>query len=216
MKLSNNQIFETVQGVFLNHIVMFIYYCGSYAYGLNDGNSDSDVTAVIDGFNGNVHLTIDSLDIFAYGKDVYLKKQNLDQTVPLYDRVYIDEILSPYDTLIYLNEQYRNEYETYKRIDMVLILKPFLSNFIEHYERRLELAEPQKSHYHIFRIRGILENLDLTGKYELNLSEPWLSHMKNYKNSWNTLTGIEYLPLLKETLNYIKNYKDKVIDDGLG
>ena len=216
MKLSNNQIFETVQGVFPNHIVMFIYHCGSFAYGLNYRNSDSDVTAVIDGFNGNVHLTIDSLDIFAYGKDVYQKKQNLDQTVPLYDRVYIDEVLSQNDTLVYLNEQYRNEYEAYKRIDMNSILKPFLSNFIEHYERRLELVEPQKSHYHIFRIRGILENLDLTGKYELHLSEPWLSHMKNYKNSWNTQIGIEYLPLLKETLNYIKDYKDKVIDDGLG
>ena len=89
---SNESILEIIQGIFPNITVMFIYYCGSLAFGLNDENSDDDVTVVLDGFKGNVHLSLGKLDVFAYGKDIYLKKQNLDPTVPLYDRAYIDEV----------------------------------------------------------------------------------------------------------------------------
>jgi predicted nucleotidyltransferase len=87
---SKESILEIVQGLFPNTKVMFIYYCGSLAFGISDENSDDDVTVVLDGFKGNVHLSLGELDIFAYGRDIYLKKQNLDPSVPLYDRAYID------------------------------------------------------------------------------------------------------------------------------
>ena len=213
---SNESILEIVQGIFPNTTVMFIYYCGSLAFGLNDENSDDDVTVVLDGFKGNVHLSLGELDIFAYGRDIYLKKQNLDPTVPLYDRAYIDEVLSTKDNLIYLDENYRDEYEAYKNVDLTTKLGLFLSSFVEHYKMRIEYPETQKSHYHILRVRGILDHVDQTGKYELIVPEPWYTDMLNYKKNWNTKIGRNYLPLIREALTYIENYKDRVISNELG
>ena len=213
---SNESILEIVQGIFPNTTVMFIYYCGSLAFGLNDENSDDDVTVVLDGFKGNVHLSLGELDIFAYGRDIYLKKQNLDPTVPLYDRAYIDEVLSTKDNLIYLDENYREEYEAYKNVDLTTKLGLFLSSFVEHYKMRIEYPETQKSHYHVLRVRGILDHVDQTGKYELIVPEPWYTDMLEYKKNWNTKIGRDYLPLIREALTYIENYKDRVISNELG
>jgi len=171
---------------------------------------------VLDGFKGNVHLSLGELDIFAYGRDIYLKKQNLDPTVPLYDRAYIDEVLSTKDNLIYLDENYRDEYEAYKKVDLTSKLGLFLSSFVEHYKMRIEYPETQKSHYHILRVRGILDHVDQTGKYELTVPEPWYTDMLNYKKNWNTKIGRNYLPLIREALTYIENYKDRVISNELG
>ena len=213
---SRESILEIVQGIFPNTTVMFIYYCGSLAFGLNDENSDDDVTVVLDGFKGNVHLSLGELDIFAYGRDIYLKKQNLDPTVPLYDRAYIDEVLSTKDNLIYLDENYREEYEAYKNVDLTTKLGLFLSSFVEHYKMRIEYPETQKSHYHVLRVRGILDHVDQTGKYELIVPEPWYTDMLEYKKNWNTKIGRDYLPLIREALTYIENYKDRVISNELG
>ena len=213
---SKASILEIIQGIFPNTTVMFIYYCGSLAFGLNDENSDDDVTVVLDGFKGNVHLSLGTLDVFAYGRDIYLKKQNLDSTVPLYDRAYIDEVLSEKDNLIYLHENYKAEYEAYKNIDLTSKLGLFLESFVEHYKMRIEYPEPQKSHYHIFRVRGILDHVDQSGKYRLVVHDPWYSHMINYKKYWNTSIGTEYMPLLREALTYIENYRDRVINNELG
>ena len=213
---SRDSILEIVQGIFPNTTVMFIYYCGSLAFGLNDENSDDDVTVVLDGFKGNVHLSLGELDIFAYGRDIYLKKQNLDPTVPLYDRAYIDEVLSTKDNLIYLDENYREEYEAYKNVDLTTKIGLFLSSFVEHYKMRIEYPETQKSHYHVLRVRGILDHVDQTGKYELIVPEPWYTDMLEYKKNWNTKIGRDYLPLIREALTYIENYKDRVISNELG
>jgi predicted nucleotidyltransferase len=206
--LDKSEIFSVVKNTFPHAIVMFIYYCGSIAFGLEAEDSDIDVTVVLDRFDGNVHLTIGSLDIFAYGKDTALKKQVLDSSVPSYDRAYIDEVLSPFDTLIYLNEDYRLDYEQYRSIDMKKLLKPFLASFVEHYQHRLSLPQALKSNYHIFRIRGILENLNQSGKYEHQVFEPYYTMMIDYKKNWNNPIGKSYHELLKDTLRYIEEYID--------
>ena len=213
---SKESILEIVQGLFPSTIVMFIYYCGSLAFGISDENSDDDVTVVLDGFKGNVHLSLGELDIFAYGRDIYLKKQNLDPSVPLYDRAYIDEVLSTKDNLIYLDENNKEEYEAYKNIDLTSKLGLFLSSFVEHYKMRIDYPEPQKSHYHILRVRGILDHVDQVGRYEHIIPEPWYTMMIEYKKNWNNNKGKEYMPLLREALNYIENYRDRVISNELG
>jgi predicted nucleotidyltransferase len=213
---SKESILEIVQGLFPNTTVMFIYYCGSLAFGISDENSDDDVTVVLDGFKGNVHLSLGELDIFAYGRDIYLKKQNLDPSVPLYDRAYIDEVLSTKDNLIYLDENYKEEYEAYKNIDLTSKLGLFLSSFVEHYKMRIDYPDPQKSHYHILRVRGILDHVDQVGKYEHIIPEPWYTMMIEYKKNWNNNKGKEYMSLLREALNYIENYRDRVISNELG
>lgn len=213
---SKDEIIERVKNVFPQSEIMFIYYCGSIAYGLEDENSDVDVTAVLDNFNGNVHLSLGDLDIFAFGHDVYMKKQEQDSSVALYYRAYMDEILSTKDNLIYLNSRYQNEYERYKNIDFNKILGPFLNSFVVQNEVRLKDQVPYKSQYHILRVRGILDHVDQVGKYELIVEEPWYSQMIEYKKNWDKEIGIKYMPVLERVLKYIAEYRDKVMKDELG
>ena len=214
--LTKERIFQIVRETFPNNKVLLIYYCGSVAYGLEDELSDIDVTVVLEDFRGHVHLCLGSLDIFAYGQAIYQKREALDSSIPLYYRASIDDLLSKQDNLIYLNESYRCEYDRYKNVDLTRKLGLFLSSFIELNEMRLSLPDPQKSHYHILRIRGILDHLDRFGKYDLEVNEPWNSMMKEYKKNWNTEIGINYMPLIREQLNYIIAYRDKVMKNELG
>jgi hypothetical protein len=115
-----------------------------------------------------------------------------------------------------LDENYREEYEAYKNVDLTTKLGLFLSSFVEHYKMRIEYPETQKSHYHVLRVRGILDHVDQTGKYELTVPEPWYTDMLEYKKNWNTKIGRDYLPLIREALTYIENYKDRVISNELG
>jgi len=213
---SKDEVIERVQNVFPKSEIMFIYYCGSIAFGLDDENSDVDVTAVLDNFNGNIHLSLGDLDIFAFGQDVYMKKQEQDSSVALYYRAYMDEILSTKDNLIYLNSRYQNEYERYKNTDFNKILGPFLNSFVVQNEVRLKDQVPYKSHYHILRVRGILDHVDRVGKYELIVEEPWYSQMIEYKKNWDKEIGIKYMPVLERELRYIAEYRDKVMKDELG
>ena len=213
---SKDEVIERVQNVFPKSEIMFIYYCGSIAFGLDDENSDVDVTAVLDDFKGNVHLSLGDLDIFAFGQDVYMKKQEQDSSVALYYRAYMDEILSTKDNLIYINSRYQNEYERYKNIDFNKILGPFLNSFVMQNEVRIKDLVPYKSHYHILRVRGILDHVDRVGKYELIVEEPWYSRMIEYKKNWDNQIGIKYMPVLERELRYIAEYRDKVMKDELG
>jgi len=213
---SKSSILEIVKGIFPYARVMFIYYCGSVAFGLSDENSDEDVTVVLDGFKGNVHLSLGSLDVFAYGRDIYQKKQDLDPSVPLYDRAYIDEVLSDKENLIYLDEEFKEEYEQYRNVNITSKLGLFLEGFVEHYQMRLRDKVSYKSNYHILRVRGILDHVDKTGKYELVVEEPWYSRMIEFKKNWNNELGIGYMLMISEQLNYIKAYKERILADELG
>lgn len=214
--LTKSEIIETVKNTFPKSTVMFIYYCGSLAFGLFDETSDIDVTVVLDDFRGNIHVTLGVLDICAFGSDVYLKKQQLDSCVPLYNRAFFDEVLSPTDQLIYLDEKYQDEYQAYIKIDIENKMEQFLSCFIEHFESNIGFSIPHKSHYHIFRLRGILERRDRVGRYELIVDEPWYTKIVDYKRNWKTEKGINYLQELKEAIAYIAAYKDRVKKDELG
>lgn len=214
--LSKDNILERIKTTFPNTVVMFAYYCGSIAYGLEDDESDIDVTVVLDHFQGNVHLSLGTLDLFAYGRDIFLLKQQLHSSVPLYDRAYIDEILSSRENLIYLDERYQKEYEAYRTIDLERNIVRYLEGFIEHYHMRLAYPDPQKSHYHIFRLRGILERMEVTNRYELSVPEPWKTMMLDYKRNWNQERAKAYLPLLRETLGFIEQFKEKRNTDELG
>lgn len=215
-QLSNSEITHRVQSIFTQSTVMFIYFCGSKAYGTNDVESDSDITVILDGFKGMIHLELGDYDIFAFGADTFLLKQVFDPAIPSYYRASVDEIISIDHNLIYLNETYRDEFEAYKNVNMIRNLGAFLDSFIEYHQYRLADGIPKKTHYHILRMRGTLEHLDLTGRFEHFQEEPWKTQMMYYKKNWNTDLGNEYIPTLKEALAYIENYKEKVMNDELG
>jgi hypothetical protein len=62
----------------------------------------------------------------------------------------------------------------------------------------------------------MIDNYDKTGYYNLTVLEPWYSKMKNYKGNWDNEIGQTYLKELEEELQYLIEYRDRMMSGGLG
>lgn len=212
---TNDWIYEKIKSVFSQAKIKFLYRCGSHAYGTTGDESDIDVTVVLDHFQGSIHLEIGDLDVFAFGTDTFLLKQMFDASIPHYYLASVDEVLSIDKNMIYLDDAYKYDFEAYKSVDIKKHLGKFLESFIQYHQMRLDENVPKKTHYHILRMRGTLDHLDQTGQYEHVIEEPWKTLMMDYKQNW-MINGYEHMDLIREQMNYIKAYKEKVIHDELG
>lgn len=202
IKYSNNDLIKIATILFDPSSIMFMYYSGSINYGLNDEMSDYDVTIVVDGFIGSVQINYPNLDLLIFGSDCYLDRFDSNKEVPLYQLVKMDDILSIDKNIIYLNPIYNNQFNEYKA--MQFNLKTYLNSFIGFQDvRRLNYDVPDKSMYHILRVRGVLEHYDKTGIYEMIIEEPWYSVMLDFKKNFNNKIGSSYLPKIKEALELI-------------
>lgn len=210
-----NSHLNTVSNVFPNSNILFMYYSGSKGYGYDDEESDIDVTVVLDGFNGLMHLQLGKLDIFAFSKKEYVKRQNFDETVIDYYKSAADDILVPEDKIIYLSPEFDETYEQLKVFDVKTFIVNQLTALINHTRMRMNSSMELKSHYHLFRMRGVLDHYDKTGMFELEIDEPWKSEMLNFKKNWNNESGESFVSKLEEQILYLEQYRDRMINNGL-
>jgi len=191
--------------------IMFLYYGGSIAYGTyQNADSDIDVNLVIDGFKGFMHTTIGDIDFFIYGKEYAIKKQNLDNDMPLYFITYIDEVLAIDKTLIYLNPEYKKEFDQYCDIKLEYRIDKYLDVFISYYQHCIDARpnEPTKRLYHVLRLRAIIENFISTGVYSLELTERWRTLIFAYKKNWDNEKGyLIYKNQILKSMEFLKNYR---------
>ncbi len=211
-----SDLYKIIEGVFPNTEILLIYYGGSIAYGLDDNSSDKDVTVVLDGFKGNLHITIEEYDLFVFDKDRFIQRQIFDESIIAYHRAAADNVMSIDRTLIYINPTFQ------ETLDELLIYddKEFMLNHIaaelEYGRMRFDVNTNFKSHYHVFRIRGMVDHYEKTGKYELVVEEPWYTKMMDFKNNWDNEIAKNYVEEIKEQLDYLENYRNEMIERGLG
>lgn len=211
-----SDLYKTIEGVFPNTEILLIYYGGSIAYGLDDNSSDKDVTVVLDNFRGNLHITIGEYDLFVFAKDRFIQRQTFDESIIAYHRAAADNVMSIERTLIYINPSFQ------ETLDELLVYdnKEFMLNHIaaelEYGRMRFDVNTNFKSHYHVFRIRGMVDHYEKTGKYELVVEEPWFTKMMNFKNNWDNEIAQNYVEEIKSQLDYLENYRNEMIQSGLG
>lgn len=211
-----SDLYKTIEGVFPNTEILLIYYGGSIAYGLDDNSSDKDVTVVLDGFRGNLHITIGEYDLFVFAKDRFIQRQTFDESIIAYHRAAADNVMSIDRTLIYINPSFQ------ETLDELLIYddKEFMLNHIaaelEYGRMRFDVNTNFKSHYHVFRIRGMVDHYEKTGKYELVVEEPWFTKMIDFKKNWDNEIAQNYVEEIKSQLDYLENYRNEMIQSGLG
>ena len=211
-----SDLYNIIEGVFPNTEILLIYYGGSIAYGIDSDLSDKDVTVVLDGFRGNLHLTIGEYDLFVFAKDRFIQRQQFDTSIIAYHRAAADNIMSIDRTLIYINPSFQ------ETLDQLLIYddKEFMLNHIaaelEYGRMRFDVSTNFKSHYHVFRIRGMVDHYEKTRKYELVVEEPWFTKMMDFKNNWDNEIAQNYVEEIKEQLDYLENYRNEMIQNGLG
>jgi hypothetical protein len=192
-----------------------MYYSGSRGYGYDEEDSDIDVTVVLENFKGSLHLQLGKLDIFAFSKDMYIKRQNFDETVIDYYKSATDDILVPEDKILYLSPEFEETYEQLKSFNVKRFIVNQITALLNHTKIRMNISMELKSHYHLLRYRGILEHYDRTGVFELVIDEPWRSEMLQYKKNWDNEIGKSYENKLVETFEYLEQYRDRMIINGL-
>lgn len=206
VKYSNEDLIKITTILFEPSSIMFMYYSGSINYFLNDEASDYDVTVIVDGFIGSVQINYPNLDLLVFGSDCYQDRFDSNKEVPLYQIVKMDDLISIERNLIYLNPKYIDAYNNYKNQNFNF--NRYLNAFIKFQKvRRLNYEVADKSMYHILRVRGLIEHYIKYGKYEMIVEEPWFSCMVDFKKNYDK--GITYIPLIREALEFIENFKKK-------
>lgn len=169
----------------INNIIL-VYYCGSIGYGLNNEESDIDVTIILKSGENYSKESIDNIDFFVYNFYYFKKVQRLENDADMYLKTSADVILNFEKNIIFMNDAFTFELkQLYGFLDFQKFLSPFLSNFIEYYDNLLYIRCPQypkRRMYHIFRVLGILETFSKTGIYDINnIDADNFDNMKLYK-----------------------------------
>ena len=193
----------------------FMYFGGSVCYGtFISGKSDYDINVVVDDLKGAFKTNISGTDVFIYGVSSILDRLNPNSPISQYKRSFIDDVLGLPDTLIGLNEEYKDIYEKYKNFDFNKNLKGFLTNFYEYFAFCFN-GEFQvgKKFYHVIRMRGQIENYKKTGVFSLDLPKSYFDEEIDYKLNWNNETKRKELNAkLEKYLDEIYEFKEGLKD----
>ena len=213
--LDKKQIIKSIMASLPGLKMAFMYFGGSVCYGtFISGKSDYDINVVVDDLNGAFKTNISGTDVFIYGVSSILDRLNPNSPISQYKRSFIDDVLGLPDTLIGLNEEYKDIYEKYKNFDFNKNLKGFLTNFYEYFAFCFN-GEFQvgKKFYHVIRMRGQIENYKKTGVFSLDLPKSYFDEEIDYKLNWNNENRKKELnEKLEKYLDEIYQFKEGLKD----
>jgi hypothetical protein len=213
--LDKKQIIKSIMSALPGLKMAFMYFGGSVCYGtFISGKSDYDINVVVDDLKGAFKTNISGTDVFIYGVSSILDRLNPNSPISQYKRSFIDDVLGLPDTLIGLNEEYKDIYEEYKNFDFNKNLKGFLTNFYEYFAFCFN-GEFQvgKKFYHVIRMRGQIENYKKTGVFSLDLPKSYFDEEIDYKLNWNNENRRKELnEKLEKYLDEIYEFKEGLKD----
>lgn len=207
---------NTIEEIFKEK-VLCIFYGGSHAYGLASEKSDKDVMVIIDDNKPLRHyiyfndLTKERIECFIVGRSYFKKVHSFDDDTNDFVVAHADNILGLkfHNTLIYIDESYKNEFNQIVCEDWSLKLAKFLHRFVSFYKLTIQYdATNYKKHYHVYRIRAMLDNLDLTGSFDLTYVEPYKTIMTVFKDHYRFIPSKH--KEINEILDYIKDYANRL------
>lgn len=213
--LDKKQIIKSIMSALPGLKMAFMYFGGSVCYGtFISGKSDYDINVVVDDLKGAFKTNISGTDVFIYGVSSILDRLNPNSPISQYKRSFIDDVLGLPDTLIGLNEEYKDIYEEYKNFDFNKNLKGFLTNFYEYFAFCFNGDfQVGKKFYHVIRMRGQIENYKKTGVFSLDLPKSYFDEEIDYKLNWNNETRRKELnEKLEKYLDEIYEFKEGLKD----
>lgn len=214
--LDKKQIIKSIMSALPGLKMAFMYFGGSVCYGtFISGKSDYDINVVVDDLKGAFKTNISGTDVFIYGVSSILDRLNPNSPISQYKRSFIDDVLGLPDTLIGLNEEYKDIYEEYKNFDFNKNLKGFLTNFYEYFAFCFNGDfQVGKKFYHVIRMRGQIENYKKTGVFSLDLPKSYFDEEIDYKLNWNNENRRKELNTkLEKYLDEIYEFKEGLKDE---
>ena len=84
-------------------------------------------------------------------------------------------------------------------------------------EAMFEVNQTSKTHYHLFRLRGMLDHYDQTGVFDLTVDEPWYNTlMLDYKLNYKSEHAKTYIEKIQNQLQYLERYRNEMTHNELG
>lgn len=200
-----------------NAKVLCMFLGGSNAYDLESSNSDRDIMVVIDRETELVHQPFykDKIDgkteFFVMGKGYFKKIHTFDENTNDFIVAHADNIIGAKQAsnVLYLDDSYKDEFEAIINEDWIPKLSQFLHRFVGFYKLTIVKKAPNyKKHYHIYRIRAMLDNLDKTGSFNLDYAEPYKSMMVVYKEHHKVMPSKQ--EEFDALLDYIEDYANRL------
>ena len=213
--LDKKKIISSIMASLPGLKMAFMYFGGSVCYGtFISGKSDYDINVVVDDLKGAFKTNISGTDVFIYGVSSILDRLNPNSPISQYKRSFIDDVLGLPDTLIGLNEEYKDIYEEYKNFDFNKNLKGFLTNFYEYFAFCFNgYFQVGKKFYHVIRMRGQIENYKKTGVFSLDLPKSYFDEEIDYKLNFEDKTrDKEFNEKLEKYLDEIYEFKEGLKD----
>ena len=211
-----NEIYNMIKEVFPNTEILLIYYGGSKAYGLDDQTSDTDLTVVLDGFKGILHLFIGKYDLFVFSKKDFIKRQQFDDSIIAYHRQAADNIMGINSNDFYLNPKFSEELNKLLSSNDRHFIYHFIDAVLIYAKSKFEINPTSKTHYHLFRLRGMLDHYDQTDIFNLSVDEPWYSKMLDYKANYKSADAAKYIDEIQNQMDYLEDYRNEMLKHGLG
>ncbi len=168
-----------------DHKVLASYSCGSSIYGLNGRGSDLDVTLIVEGSGVSEIRKIDGVDYFIFSADYFRKVVSYDAGALDAFKVWIDNLTLIGETLTYLDSAFESEFRKMVDVDWDARFRNWLSLNVGYFKSRLEGGCRDKSLYHVYRLRSIVERYERSGVFLSKFAEEDLRLAKDYKeNEW--------------------------------
>lgn len=182
----------------ISNKILAIYRCGSYIYGLETDKSDEDYIVIIDGFDACNVIKEEGYDFFILGKSYFERLCNFDEKTLSYFAIWMDNTLLAKKNLVYIDENYKDEFELTINIDWNKHFKSWLKRVVDYF--RLRLDGDHKPLYHLFRIKSQVDYYLKNGKFEYHFPEEDKFKAIEFKNSPN-----KNLPEVLEIFSYLES-----------
>lgn len=185
-----------LEKIYKGNKLLALYKCGSNAFRTTNANSDNDYVAVMDGFHGFRHYEDDNDEFFIFSKDFFEDKMDFNSDLTDYYKIFNDEVLAFPDTIIYLDESYKEEFFKITNIDFKSKCKSWIRCIVNYFDFYLVRGTITKTMHHIIRVAYLIKNFKKSDSFSLSLSTDILEIINDYKINKN-----------------YEKYRDRIIED---
>jgi hypothetical protein len=208
---TENSIISTLKKYYPEDDLIFSYWAGSFLYNCSNINSDLDVVAVFANRKSLKKTRKHGIDFYIFGAEI-LKDNYLHKKHPFINKCHYDAVLYLKDQkkIIYRDPIYQNEILNYLSIDFNSFLIPYLRSVVSYHKYLLNHYHPPiKYHYHLIRVRGLLDQYDKTGNLGHIIDGKYQKEIINYRNACKNGNSMQFVHQLKSYLSYIQIFLGK-------
>lgn len=182
--------------------VLASYSCGSSVYGLADERSDRDITLIVEGGDIVDIRRIDGVDYFVFGVGYLRKLASFYPAALDAFKVWMDNLTLLQETLTYVDEGFKDEFLRITYIDWNARFKDWLSLNVGYFKSRLDDGGFDKSLYHVYRLRSMVERYRQSGVFASKFSDEDLKLAEDYKK--NASGRHRHYESLKRIIEYLE------------